>query len=89
MSVLGKGRTAEVLRNLCYQVLQERGGSKKWETICQQIKDLFGVQLDEPNYILQRGEIEMSYRDGSGISLDLSSSGRGLQQTLLLLAYIA
>ena len=30
----------------------------------------------------------MSYRDGS-ISLDLSSSGRGLQQTLLLLAYIA
>ena len=30
----------------------------------------------------------MSYRDRSGISLDLSSSGRGLQQTLLLLAYI-
>ena len=31
----------------------------------------------------------MSYRDQSGILLDLSSSGRGLQQTLLLLAYIA
>ena len=31
----------------------------------------------------------MSYRDESGISLDLSSSGRGLQQTLLLFAYIA
>lgn len=31
----------------------------------------------------------MSSRDKSGISLDLSSSGRGLQQTLLLLAYIA
>ena len=86
---VGEGRTAEVLRNLCYQILQERGGSKKWETICQQIKELFGVELDEPNYILQRGEIEMGYRDRSGISFDLSSSGRGLQQTLLLLAYIA
>ena len=86
---VGEGRTAEVLRNLCYQILQEPGNKEKWETICQQIKDLFGVQLDRPNYILERGEIEMSYRDGSGISLDLSSSGRGLQQTLLLLAYIA
>lgn len=86
---VGEGRTAEVLRNLCYQILQEEEGNEKWETICQQIKDLFGVQLDRPNYILERGEIEMSYRDRSGISLDLSSSGRGLQQTLLLLAYIA
>ena len=55
--------------------------------ICQQIEDLFGIELNEP-YIPGRGEIEMSYRDKSGISLDLSSSGRGLQQTLLLLAYI-
>ena len=85
---VGEGRTAEVLRNLCYQVLQERGDNETWETISQQIEELFGVQLDGPHYIPERGEIEMSYRDKSGISLDLSSSGRGLQQTLLLLAYI-
>ena len=84
---IGEGRTAEVLRNLCYQVLQEGEDKKKWETICQQIEDLFGIELNEP-YIPGRGEIEMSYRDKSGTSLDLSSSGRGLQQTLLLLAYI-
>ena len=84
---VGEGRTAEVLRNLCY-LLQEPENKEKWETICQQIKELFGVDLDEPNYIVERGEIEMSYQE-SGISLDLSSSGRGLQQTLLLLAYIA
>ena len=84
---VGEGRTAEVLRNLCYQVLQEGEDKKKWETICKQIQDLFGIELNEP-YILGRGEIEMSYRDKSGTSLDLSSSGRGLQQTLLLLAYI-
>ena len=85
---VGEGRTAEVLRNLCYQILEERKDNEKWDTIRRQIENLFGVKLDEPNYIVERGEIEMSYRDGS-ISLDLSSSGRGLQQTLLLLAYIA
>ena len=83
---IGEGRTAEVLRNLCYQVWED---AQKWKTLCQKINALFGVWLDEPKYIPERGEIEMNYRDASGISLDLSSSGRGLQQTLLLLAYIA
>ncbi len=83
---IGEGRTAEVLRNLCYQISQD---AQKWQELCEQIDELFGVQLDKPDYILERGEIAMTYRDTSGISLDLSSSGRGLQQTLLLLAYIA
>ena len=83
---IGEGRTAEVLRNLCYQVSKD---AEEWQKLCEQIHSLFGVHLDEPNYIQERGEIAMNYRDGSGISLDLSSSGRGLQQTLLLLAYIA
>lgn len=83
---IGEGRTAEVLRNLCYQVSED---AQKWQKLCAQIHSLFGVHLDEPNYIQERGEIAMNYRDESGISLDLSSSGRGLQQTLLLLAYIA
>ena len=30
----------------------------------------------------------MGYREKSGVELDLSSAGRGLQQTLLLLAYL-
>ena len=86
---IGEGRTAEVLRNLCYQVSVEQQNGKTWETLCNQIQALFGIQLEEPVYIPERGEIAMSYKDRSGISLDLSSSGRGLQQTLLLLAYIA
>ena len=84
---VGEGRTAEVLRNLCY-LLNEQEDTEAWKAICEQIKNLFGVQLDEPNYIRGRGEIEMNYRDGS-VLLDLSSSGRGLQQTLLLFAYMA
>ena len=85
---IGEGRTAEVLRNLCYQVSEDTEKSN-WETICEKISTLFGVQLDEPIYITERGEITMTYKDESGTTLDLSSSGRGLQQTLLLLAYIA
>ncbi len=82
---IGEGRTAEILRNLCYQIsLDER----KWEELCEQISNLFGVQLDKPDYVSGRGEITMSYREASNIRLDLSSSGRGLQQTLLLLAYV-
>ncbi|MYG07212.1 AAA family ATPase [Candidatus Poribacteria bacterium] len=83
---IGEGRTAEVLRNLCFQVSED---VQKWKTLCEGIHSLFGVYLDEPKYIPERGEIEMNYRDESGVLLDLSSSGRGLQQTLLLLAYIA
>ena len=84
---IGEGRTAEVLRNLCYQVATDN--PQKWERLCEQIHALFGVHLDEPNYIPERGEIEMGYRDISGTILDISASGRGLQQTLLLLTYIA
>ena len=83
---IGEGRTAEVLRNLCFQVSQV---TKTWNRLSDQIFMLFGVRLDTPEYIMERGEIAMNYRDESGITLDLSSSGRGLQQTLLLLSYIA
>ncbi len=83
---IGEGRTAEVLRNLCYHVSQD---TETWEEICDQIRVLFGVCLDKPDYIKERGEFVMNYRDENGISLDLSSSGRGLQQTLLLLVYLA
>jgi len=86
---LGEGRTAEVLRNLCWQVLQGEDGEQKWEQICEYIRSLFGSRLNRPQYIAERGEITMSYRTRSGTLLDISATGRGEQQTLLLLAYMA
>jgi len=86
---LGEGRTAEVLRNLCWQVLQGENGEQKWEQICSYIERLFGSRLNRPQYIAERGEITMSYRTRSGTTLDISATGRGEQQTLLLLAYMA
>lgn len=85
---LGEGRTAEVLRNLCHQIVTGAEGRQHWGNVCERIKGLFGVSLDEPTYVPERGEIVMAYRSASGVRLDLSSSGRGLQQTLLLLAHL-
>lgn len=88
---IGEGRTAEVLRNLCYQLASEEHARNReaWDAICEKISDLFGVDLDNPIYISERGEIEMTYKDRSKTRLDLASSGRGLQQTLLLFSYLA
>ena len=86
---LGEGRTAEVLRNLCWQVLESENGREKWNRIVERIDALFGARLNEPRYIKERGEIVMDYRTRGGITLDLSASGRGQQQTLLLLAHMA
>lgn len=82
---IGEGRTAEVLRNLCYDVHQTDPG--QWEQVESRMKSLFGIQVDPPRYVEQRGEIAMTYRE-HGTRLDLSAAGRGFQQTLLLLAYM-
>lgn len=82
---VGEGRTAEVLRNLCFRILEQN--PEQWAALVDRIEALFGVELDKPRYIEERGEIAMGYRE-RGVALDLSSSGRGLQQTLLILAYM-
>ena len=82
---IGEGRTAEVLRNLCFRIQEEN--PEGWRQLTEQVKSLFGAELDEARYIVERGEIAMTYRE-QGTTLDLSSSGRGLQQTLLILAYL-
>ncbi|HEX5228265.1 MAG TPA: AAA family ATPase [Bryobacteraceae bacterium] len=83
---IGEGRTAEVLRNLCFQI-SSFDDQTRWDALVRQIDRLFGVTLNPPEFIKERGQIIMSYRD-AGIELDLSSAGRGLQQTLLLLAHL-
>lgn len=85
---LGEGRTAEVLRNLCWQVVEQRGEAA-WESIAETIARLFGSRLERPQYVAARGEITLSYRNRTGTVLDISASGRGEQQTLLLLAHMA
>ena len=110
--LIGQGQTAQVLRNLCYQVYGELeavaqetfqlkesrpqygerkaefAGSPEWKDLTRYIGRLFGVTLLPPRYIKERSELVMAYEEPSGTKLDLSSAGRGLHQTLLLLAYL-
>jgi ABC-type transport system involved in cytochrome c biogenesis ATPase subunit len=85
--LLGEGQTAQVLRNLCYQIYDRPEPKSAWGKLVEHIQKLFGVELLPPRYVVERGEITMAYLDHN-IEFDLSSSGRGLQQTLLLLAHL-
>ncbi len=85
--LIGEGRTAEVLRNLCWQ-LSSREDQTAWKSLIEHIRSLFHITLLEPIYIKERAELSLGYREQSGVELDLSSSGRGCQQVLLLLSYM-
>ncbi len=82
---VGEGQTAAVLRNLCFVIHNNKPGL--WKKLVEHITSLFGSVLDPPRYVPERGELVMTYRE-QDVQLDLSSSGRGLQQTLLLLSYM-
>ncbi len=84
--LIGEGQTAQVLRNMCHQLAENN--KSDWELLVSHIHQLFGVTLDAPRYLAERGEITAAYTDRDGTKLDLSCSGRGLQQTLLVLAHL-
>lgn len=90
--LIGQGQTAQVLRNLCYRVCwsDDKAGkpSGDWIALTAQLFRLFGVKLLNPKFVAERSEIVMEYEEKSGTRLDISSSGRGLQQTLLILAHL-
>jgi energy-coupling factor transporter ATP-binding protein EcfA2 len=87
--LIGQGQTAQVLRNLCWQIYTDPAdGTQRWQILVEHLYRLFGVTLSPPRLLADRSQILMTYREPTGVELDLSSSGRGLQQTLLLLSYL-
>jgi ABC-type transport system involved in cytochrome c biogenesis ATPase subunit len=84
--LVGQGQTAQVLRNLCHQVFSQNPDA--WRLIAKQLRSLFGVELFEPDFKKEIAEIRLEYKDINGSQLDLSSAGRGFQQTLLLLSHL-
>lgn len=83
---IGEGRTAEVLRNLCYRVYEANPQTGSWAKLKTQIQQQFQIVLLDPEY--DRGYVVLKYRERNGFDLDVSSSGRGMLQILLLLAYL-
>ena len=85
--LIGEGQTAQVLRNLCWQLLSIED-KRAWKMLVEHIDALFQIRLNEPQYIKERSELSLTYRERNGVELDLSSSGRGCQQVVLLLAFL-
>ena len=85
--LIGEGQTAQVLRNLCWQ-LSSRADKSAWKSLVDYIEALFHIRLNEPKYIPERSELSLTYLAQNDVELDLSSSGRGCQQVLLLLSFM-
>ncbi len=85
--LIGEGQTGQVLRNLCWQLFS-REDKRVWRELVGRIEGIFHIDLQNPTYIKERAELSLTYKERSGVELDLSSSGRGCQQVLLLLSYM-
>ncbi len=79
---LAQGRPGEVLRNLL--VRAHRSGDA-WAGISDAIKRLFNAELIPPRV---GAKILSEYKQGTGTQLDIASAGSGLQQVLMLLAFL-
>ena len=84
--LLGQGQTAQVLRNLCLLVFKD--SPDDWRRIVKWINRLFDVDLGDPEET-PLGTVYLGYRQESVKErLGISLAGRGLQQMLLILAYL-
>ncbi|MCW5922589.1 MAG: AAA family ATPase [Saprospiraceae bacterium] len=92
---IGEGKTADVIRNICYQLLNPETSEylepeeafRKWDDTARILKQKFGLSIQAPVYYPESGLLEMKYTE-NGVEYDLTSAGRGFQQTLLLLCYL-
>jgi ABC-type branched-subunit amino acid transport system ATPase component len=83
---MGRGSTAEVLRNLCLVVHQN--SPQDWQEITGLMYRLFQVSLTTP-IENEGGSLDLFYeQSGADRPLDLSLAGRGFQQMLLILAHL-
>jgi ABC-type cobalamin/Fe3+-siderophores transport system ATPase subunit len=90
--LLGQGQTAQVLRNICYRVTEadHSSNSHDWDKITELMRRLFLVNINKPELVESKGSIiTVTYKPlNSSTVLDISLAGRGLQQVLLILAYL-
>lgn len=84
--LLGQGQSAQVLRNLCLTVFREDRAA--WSRISRLMHRLFTVHLEDPTET-GRGAIDLFYRQPEvRRPVDIALAGRGVQQMLLILAYL-
>jgi Fe-S cluster assembly ATPase SufC len=91
--LIGQGQTADVLRNICYKIVEndKENKSNDWSEVVALMKKLFDIELLVPYFNRVQGTVELSYQTHKKIAknaLDIGLSGRGQQEMLLLIAYI-
>jgi predicted ATPase len=84
---IGSGRTADVLRNICFH-LYNLEDKKKWLEFTSEIDKLFKIKLNPPLYFTTSGLLKMTYDEGAKKKMDLSSLGSGAKQAILMFAYL-
>jgi len=82
---IGQGKTADVLRNLCWYVFNNK--REKWQEIVDLIDKMFAIKVNPPEYDSATGRITVTYRE-KNTNYDIINGGRGFHQVLLLLTYI-
>lgn len=84
--LMGRGSTAEVLRNIC--LLLAEGAPDDWRQVTDLMRRLFRVTLGTPK-VNDSGAVDLAYtQDGTPGELDLALSGRGFQQMLLIFSHL-
>lgn len=92
--LIGQGQTSEVLRNLCYKIVEndKNENTDDWQRVTNLMKQLFHIFLTKPFFNTAQGTVELSYQTdeikGKKGGLDIGLSGRGQQEMLLLIAYL-
>ena len=61
---IGQGRTAEVLRNLCFQICSA-SEQASWKALVEQIRHLFGVTLKPPQFFRRPVRLRWSTRSAA------------------------
>jgi len=90
---IGEGRAGDILRNLALGVYEQN--PSHWQEIQKMMRELFYVELFDPEHLKQTSEIILEYknvslkkRKGRDDRLDIGSGGSGFHQVLLLLTFI-
>ena len=85
--LVGQGRPGEILRNLLWEIAQQK--KENWKALAGHLHDLFRIEVLEPSYSPAQPYIVCEYGEpGHERPLDLSNAGSGTLQVLLLLAFL-
>jgi ABC-type branched-subunit amino acid transport system ATPase component len=84
--LMGRGSTAEVLRNICLQLAEN--SPDDWRQVVDLLRRLFHVRLSDPK-VNDNGAVDLAYtQEGTTGDMDLGLAGRGFQQMLLIFSHL-